>query len=254
MAKLTELSINAHKNLKVTNDAMMSHASRQHVCNLQAQEIANAATCFPVFITRNSINGQLAVSAMMSFATQENLFVQDNSWHSVFQPTNFRTYPLYLMQSPENEKHFTIGFDQDSGHLSEEHGLALFTGDGKATPMLSEKTKLLEGELEQMRLTYAFTKMIDSLDLMKSVDLQVHYQSGEVGVIKGLQTIDEDKLQTISTDDLDKLRKAGYLAPIYAMLMSLFQINVLINKHNNLTTHTNIDTVKIEVSKDTTVS
>ncbi|MFC3121340.1 SapC family protein [Agaribacter flavus] len=254
MAKLTELKSKDHQDLKLSEDAMIKHAASQHVCNLQAHEVANAATCFPVFMTRSSTAGQIVLSAMMSFTVKENLFVQDKTWQSVFQPTSFRTYPLFLMQSPENEKQCTIGFDESSSDLSNETGLPLFTSEGKASPLLSEKTQLLEAELGHMRQTYEFTEALNKLDLLKAVDLQVHYQSGEVAVIKGLITVDEDKIQSIDNQALDELRKKGYLAPMYAMLISLFQVNVLITKHNQLTSHNKIKTVKIEVSKDTTAS
>lgn len=252
MARLTELSNQQHKDLCIVPNAAVNYAAKQHVMNLQASELAHAATCFPVFISRNSRNGQLSLSALASFVTGRNLFLQNASWQPVFKPSSLLTYPLYLMQSPKTEQSFTIGFDAESEDLADGNGTPLFTEDGKATAELMEMTKLLNNELTSMQQSMAFLKTLDELNLLKSVDLQVQYQVGQTEVIRGLYTINEERLQTLDVEQLDSLRKAGYLMPIHALLISLLQINMLINKHNATDDLPSISTVKIEVSKELT--
>ena len=249
MPLLTELTSAQHVNLKVKPEAVIEYAKKQHVLNLSATELAHAATCFPTFVTRNNHDGDWAFSAMTSFETGHNLFVQGNQWQTVFQPSSMRTYPLYLMQKTDRSNSFCIGFDAESDAFSEKQGKQLFESSGKASEHLSMVTQLLEDQLKEIKATYAFAQKLEMLGLLKAVDLQVIYQDGQTNLIKGLHTINEDVLGTLSSESLSELNEAGYLMPIHAMLMSILQINVLINKHNMTTDGIKVVNVKMEVSK-----
>jgi hypothetical protein len=250
MAKLTELSSKNHQNLHVVPSATMQFASEQHVLNLTAIELAKAATCFPVFISRSSANGKLAFSAMTSFELNQNLYVTNGKWNGGYQPNALRTYPLFLMQSQKGENQFCIGFDEQSSAFSTVQGAPLFENDGAATPHLAEVTKMLEVELEHIRQSYEFAKALESMNLLKEIDIKVQYQDGTVNVIQGLCTINEDALSILNGEQLEKLNKAGYLTPIYSLLISLNLLNDLINRHNALEGATKIVNVKMEVTKE----
>jgi hypothetical protein len=254
MPKLTELTSKKHKDLKIAPQAHIKHAAKQHVVQLSAAEIANAATCFPVFVTRNNVNGGWVVSAMTSFELDQNLYVNDDSWSVAFNPASLRTYPLYLMQSPDNEKSFTVGFNEESDAFSTTDGIDLFQADGSATEHLTDVTRMLETELTNVKQTFEFGNVLDKLGLLKEIDLKVQYQDGTTNVIKGLHTINEDTLQTIDAEKLAQLNKIGYLTPIHALLISIFQLNVLVNKHNANDGKMKVKAVKMEVSKDPTLN
>ncbi|MDT0596074.1 SapC family protein [Glaciecola petra] len=253
MATLTELTTKNHKSFKISPRAHIKYAAKQHVINLNAIEIAHGATCFPIFITRNTQNGAWAVSAMTSFEIEQNLFVEKGIWQSIFQPSNLRTYPLYLMKVANGEKAYTIGFDAASDALNEIEGIPLFDDNGKATQHLSEITKMLENQITDMQQTYEFGKTLEQLGLLRAIDLHVIYQDGTVNVIKGLHTINEDVLNSLEADKLEKLHKLGYLSPIYAMLISLFQLNSLLTKNNLIDGKPKVSNVKMEVAKDDTL-
>lgn len=252
MAKLTELTSKLHKDLKIAPSAHMEYAARQHVMQVSAVEIANAASCFPIFITRNNQNGNWAFSAMTSFELEQNLFVQNHTWTPVFHPASLRTYPLYLMQSENKENSFTVGFNAQSDAFSRTEGIPLFQEDGKATEHLTEVTRTLENELSNIQQTYEFGKVLEQLGLLKELDLKVQYQDGTINVIKGLHTINEDVLQAMDAEKLMQLNKVGYLTPIHALLISLYQLNVLVNKNNAIGTKPRVAAVKMEVSKEVT--
>ncbi|MDM7859225.1 SapC family protein [Alteromonas sp. ASW11-36] len=252
MATLTELTSAQHKDLHIVPDAVMQQISKQHMMNVHATEIANAATCFPVFISRNSINGRLSISALTNLVAGHNLYVSNGHWDPVFRPIGLQTLPLYLMQRPEDPNQFTVGFDSSSECFATSGGEPLFTEDGKATSLLMEKSKLLESELNMVRQTHGFLQAMEKHNLLKSVDLQVKYDNERVNVIQGLYTINEDQLQTMNTEQFEELRKAGYLMPIHALLMSLYQVNVLVNRFNAHSLTEKISEVKIEVSKNLT--
>ena len=249
MPELVELSSTEHTSKKVVASAVIEHASTQHVLHINASEIAQAATCFPVFMSRNNDNGQFVFSAMTSFTIKRNLFVRNSVWEAVFQPASVQTYPLYLMKSAEDDTKFTVGFDPDSPALSDTEGKPLFAEVGKASEHLSMVTQLLETNLQGFQQNYNLAQTLERLNLLKEIDLQVVYQDGQHNTIKGLHTINEDVFRTLPAEELAKLNESGYLMPIHAMLMSLFQLNVLINKNNASDDLLKVTTVKMEVSK-----
>lgn len=250
MPSLTELTSAKHQQLKVNPQTVIDHARKQHVLHLSASEIANAASCFPIFISRNNQNGDWAFSAMTSLTLNQNLFVQGNAWQSVFQPVTMRTYPLYLMQKPDGSDSYCVGFDESSNAFSYDHGKSLFESDGQASAHLSMVTQLLETQLKDIQQTYLFAQKLEELSLLKEMDLKIVRADGQVDTIKGLHTIDEDKLRTLDAQLLAELNTLGYLIPIHAMLLSIYQLNVLINKHNVFNENQQITNVKMEVSKE----
>jgi hypothetical protein len=250
MTQLIELSSRIHQNLKVVPSAINEFASKQHVFSLNAVEIAQAATCFPIFLSRNKINGNLNFSAMTSFLTEQNLFVESNQWLPVFQPSALRTYPLYLMQSNKADAQFTVGFDPQNTAFSETEGKPLFSAEGVASDHLTVVTKLLQTELDNMRHSFHLVTKLEELDLLKQIDLKVIFENGHVNTIKGLFTIDEDQFKMLPASTLAELNSAGYLMPIHALLMSIYQLNVLINKHNARPDNLVVKAIKMEVAKD----
>ncbi|MBU3002299.1 SapC family protein [Paraglaciecola arctica] len=254
MPLLTELSSQNHHNLKIIPSGIIEHAAKQHLLQLRASEIANAACSFPVFLSRNNVNGAWAFSAMCGIELQHNLFVIDGHWQSVFQPLSAQTYPFYLMQLENQEKQYGVGFDAQSAALSEQQGEALFNADKQASPHLSKVTQALDSEINSLSQTHQLTQTLEQLSLIKALDLHIVYGDGQTNRITGLHTIDEDRLRSLPGDTLVNLNDAGYLTPIHAMLMSIYQLNSLINRHNALPGKASISTIKMEVSKSNTLA
>ncbi len=251
MRTLTELSSKTHQNLKINSNEVSSYLSRQHILAVEAAELVQAATYYPVFLTRNNQNGGWAFSAVTSVQIEQNVYIEQDGTLAGFCPSALKTYPLHLMQKPGNEKQFTIGFDASGNAISAQGDQPLFNEDSSASQVLAERTQLLNQSIQLVKQTFDFTRMLDELSLIKSIDLTVHYQSGETNTIQGLNTIDEDAFALLSGEQLAALQKQGYLMPIHALLMSLLQINQLIQRHNKQASRGVITNVKIEVSKDT---
>ncbi len=62
--------------------------------------------------------------------------------------------------------------------------------------------------------------------------------------------IHEDRLHQLSESEHSELRRKGYLAPIYALLFSVNQLNALIRRHNSHQPGDAIVNINLEVSKD----
>ncbi|MBF7074216.1 SapC family protein [Glaciecola sp. MH2013] len=256
MTKLTlvELSSTAHKDLKIKNSANIDHIAKQHLMNLRATELGQAATCYPVFATKNSHNGFWTFSAMTSFAPDNNLFVKDGKLDAIYRPTSVQSFPFYLMRSPKDENAYTIGILEDQGDFSKSSGEALFDEEGKPTAATSNRIQILDADVHKDVQTAKFSQTLEKMGLFKALDMNVQYLAGDSSKIRGLHTIDEDRFQALSVEELDSLRKEGYLMPIHAMLISILQVNKLINLNNEVVERPQIVEVKMEVAKDAAIS
>lgn len=230
---LVELDPSQHADLKVDRSHAIEVAKEQHLIGLKVTEIAQAISCFPVFFSRASESSDWTISAVTSILMQRNLFVVDDQWDAIFQPSGLKTYPFYLMDSPRKEKAYTIGIDPNNAAFCA-HGEALFDEQGKASDMLMGITQQLDADMKSEVLSYKFCQRIEQLELFKAIDVLVHHVDDSVTALTGLHTIDEEKLQSLAAADLAALASDGLLAPMYAMLMSMFQLNQLIRRHNLL--------------------
>jgi len=98
--------------------------------------------------------------------------------------------------------------------------------------------------------TFQFFETLEKFNLIRSVDVALNYGDDQTNRIRGLSMIHEDNLQSLSSECLTELRDRGYLAPIYAMLFSVFQLNALILRNNQTDDAASIKSINLEVSKD----
>ena len=249
MTELVELNNKKHSNYKVASNSRIDFASSQHLLQVRVAEIGHVVCSLPVFLSKSPQQGNWQLSALSSFQLGSNLLVQDGQWTVPYQPTSIQTYPLYLMNSPTEKRAYTIGIDEKSDAFSTTQGDMLFDNSGKATQTLSRIKTLLESDIEHDYNTYSFGKMLDELGLSKSINLLVRYQDDSTQKITGLMTIDEDKLRLLSPSTLETLNKKNYLAAIHAMLISILQLNTLIQKNNAQAHFPAIKNITIEVNK-----
>lgn len=249
-ASLVELSSKEHAALKMNPLSALKVAEAQHIINLKVSEVGMAASSFPIFMSRANDDADWTISAINSFELNSNLFVDGNEWTGTHLPISMQTYPFFLMRKEGDDKNFTIGINPQSEAFSEEEGEFLFDENGKASMRLSQATAQLEVQIQNDMQSYKFAKKLEELGLIKGIDLLVQYRGGKINTLKGLNTIDEEKFVALSSDVFEELRQAGYLAPIYSMLTSIYQFNNLIKRHNKRFTDNIVAQVKLEVPKE----
>ncbi|GGB65349.1 SapC family protein [Shewanella inventionis] len=254
MKTLTELTPQQHQELRIADDCAIQFAQQQNIMNLRVTEVSQAACCMPIFYVRNSQNGQWVLTGFTSFEQGCNLFIDQGQWTALHTPANMQTFPFFLMKSPENPQQYTIGIDEAHSVFSTTSGQPIFETNGKASLHLSRVKTLLEADIKNDIRTQEFSHYINQLGLLRPINILIQQQNGNTPSLSGLYTIDEDKLQSLNKDTLFELHQKGYLAPIQSMLMSLFQLNALIKKHNKIQTLTPIKSIKLEVSKNSTAA
>lgn len=247
---INELSNTQHQALKINTNAGVEYAKTQHLINLRANEVAKAACDLPIFLARNAQNGSYTVSGLTSFSAGQSLLVENNQWQALYTPMCMQTQPLYLMTREANSSDYFIAIDEQSKAVNTEQGEPLFDAKGKPSLYLSAQQKLLESDLKNDYQTYQFTQEIVRLGLIKNIDIVLQFEQGEAQTIQGLSTVDEDKLQTLDSDTIANLHKQGYLSVLNSMLISLFQLNALVKRHNQRPELMPLKQIKLELSRD----
>lgn len=231
MSMFVELTAQTHAQTAVIRGAPLRFAARLHMLNIQVTEISKLIGDLPVFFSRHQTNGQWLMSALCSFTPGQNLLVQKDQWLASYQPVSMQTYPLSLSHAKPAKLAITMDKDVVCP-ATEANTQALYTADGQASVFLRQQVTMLETALQHEYLSYQFMKTITELGLIKELDLHVLLQDGHSQIIKGLATVDEDKLQTLATEPLYQLQQQGYLLILHAMLLSITQLNKLIQLHN----------------------
>ena len=250
MKNLVELSSETHKNLKVIEGSVFEAIKDQHVVNVQLNEACIAAAHFPLFFMSDPKSDRMSLSAINSLEVNKNLFVEDGVWQSAYQPTIMLTYPMRVMPAADKKSQFTIGIDEENVAFSETEGTQLFESDGKASPYLSRIVKLIEADMQHEIHTIQFCTELNDLSLITPAVIQVVYAQGKAHNLSGLYTIDEKALENLDLEQLDGLRKKGYLASIYAILISGYQLNLLLKKHNQVDGNETVNAVNMKLNKD----
>lgn len=250
MVNVVELSGSKHADLKLAENSAFKAVKSQHIVGIKVTEVTKAVSDFPIFFTQINDTADWTISAITSLEPETNLFVQDSKWDAVYLPSVLRTYPFFLMKSDTDEGAFTVGIDEDNQAFSTTEGVPIFTSENTASDMLTRVTQTLQEEFQNDVHTFKFASMLNEHGLMREVDVRVHYQDGNVNSLKGLYTVDEEKFQNLGAEEFLEFKNRRYLAPMYGMLMSIYQLNSLMKRHNDQQASRQIKQVNIEVAKD----
>lgn len=247
--KPVELTHKKHGKLRLSREGVMQVAASQHLVSLGVAELVRAVCCFPLFLSRNPETGRLALVALTGLVPGTNLFVADGEWQAIYMPSAIQTYPLHPVAAAKGKPGWTLGIDASSPALSTEAGEPLFDESGEASIRLKQLGSLLEADVSQGPQTSAFCAALDEAQLVKPVALSVIREAGESRRFRGLSTLDELALQALPQERLLEWSRLGYLAPIHALLMSIYQLNGLIQRSNARDPSQKVKQVKLEVEK-----
>ena len=215
-----------HKDTKIKNGFNADIVKGQHLVPIVAHEFPRIATELPIVFVKNNETGEFQPVAMLGLEPGENLFVQDDKWQGSYLPHALTRYPLVLSKNPEDENQLFVGINESSDLVSKEEGNALFDDKGEETDYLKRRKEGLISFVEFSQVTAAFTKYLADKELLVAQTLTLEIK-GEKRDINGIYLIDEKKLNELSDEEFLDLRKRGYLAPIYAFLTSMPQVNRL---------------------------
>jgi len=225
--KVVPVALERHRNKKVRNTSQFDFAARFHIAYVTLHEFARAAATYPIVFLEDKPNDGFRPVVLMGLQAGENLFVAaDGSWNASYIPAMIRRYPFALSKGSE-EGRFVVCVDEGSSLLSDTEGAPMFDDKGEPTQVI-ENVKRYLSELQQMdRMTQEFTRFLQSQNLLTPLNMRVNATS-QARNITGCYVINEERLNSFSGPLFLDIRTKGYLPAIYAHLMSLPQIERLV--------------------------
>ena len=212
-----------HKDLHVKLNGDFSHAKDTHLAAASLREYAQIASCMPIIFIKDPKSNTTHSVAMLGIEQGVNLFMKDGKWSGHMVPLNIQRYPFDVR--PDGDK-LGVFIDENSDLVGKE-GEPLFVEEGPS-PFLDNRQKLLSELAYSEMATRDFIQKIEDLGLFDPIVIRAQYVDGQQRNINGMQTISEKRLQELDADTVAELHKTGYLGAIYAILMSLGQLNRLV--------------------------
>jgi len=223
---IVPITIEQHKSVKVSPVASFDFAKHINLASVMVHEFSRAASIYPIVFLEDQEKDEFRPVALMGLEEGENLFVKDGKWLASYIPAIIRRYPFALANTEEQDR-FTICMDDRSDCIGTEEGEAIFNADGSGTEVI-ERVKTFLSELQQMEIfSQDFCRFLAEKNMFTPLNMQVRVKE-EVKNITGCYVLNEERLNALSDNAFIEMRTKKYLAPIYAHLISLAQVERLL--------------------------
>ena len=225
------LAVEKHKKLRLKPVADYGFAASQTMCPITAVEFPRVAPIYPIVFLKDDV-GELSAFALLAVPGGNNLFVDGGgSWRGSYVPASIRRYPFVFGRTKKDDKTLALCIDVESDHVSETEGEPLFTEDGKPTEILEKAIEFMKQFQTNHAHTVAICQELERLEMFQGLKARVQLPSGRKFDFVGARIIDEKKLSALADADFLEWRRRGWLALIYAHLISLGQMSRLAELH-----------------------
>lgn len=223
MPKYQAITKTEFANLRWKRYENYQFAAWDAVAPLVAQELPKACMTLPIAFIRQGES--FVPAALQGLQPGQNLFVlPDGRWIGPYTPATYRGYPFKLANTENGQ--VVLCVDTDSGLVGEDQTESFFDQQGEP----SESVKAVLHFLQQVRTNRAGTERIcaalQAEGLIQSWPLTLKSAQGEK-TVQGLYRIDEGKLNSLSSEALQRLQQAGSLAVAYCQLLSMQHLQML---------------------------
>lgn len=225
--KVVSLDSRIHQDLRIKPNTSYSYAAKTNSVPVVGVEFPDACREYPIAFVKASDDSFLPV-ALLGLRENENLFVsRDGKWDARYIPAFVRRYPFVPADAGQGE--VVICIDEAAPCLDRQEGEPLFAGD-KPAPLLANMLNLLRDYQAQALRTQEFCKHLQDNNLLVESNAQVQLPDGTGFHLSGLFVIDEKRLQVLDKEKVHGLFASGELGLVYAHLLSLGNLQKLVDK------------------------
>lgn len=211
-----------HRSLRLAEPVRFGFARHTHLIPAVVDEFAAACRHLLIlFLSEGPVPTPVFVTG---FRPGQSMLVDaDSAWTGRYLPAYLRRYPFILGEVADADPFVCLDeaaecLDSSGG----EAGLPLFGADGGDTPLLAERIALTRDYADAARRTAAFGQILQEFTLLRPVTVQGRDpETGDTHTLHGARGVDETALAELPDSDLLRLRREGWLAPLYAHLVSL---------------------------------
>jgi len=223
-----------HQSLTVDTRPLAEYGAHVNRVLALSAEFADLHKEFPILLQRNGKTGEIQAHAILGLDKDENLFIDDNRWHTNYVPAVVARGPfsIGLQRREQNGSEVVepvIMVDEDNPRIKGDQGVDVFTGVGGEAAYLQNVKRVLQvidTGLKMDKVLYSLLQEFDLLEPVKitiSLDADTHYK------FISYYTVTEEKIATLSGDALARFNALGLLGPIFFLLSSLGNFQQLID-------------------------
>lgn len=236
MAKTILLTKEHHRDLRVQTGFSKAWGDAVMWAPTFAFEFRNLQSHYPIFFQKDPTSGKFFPIALFGLEQNENLFLNEQGWDTSVIPVMVQRGPfsIGLYGAEGTEKKRLIHIDIEHPKVGLENGQRLFDEQGMNTEYLDRVSGMLEAIHVWNEHNTGFVAAITELNLLEPVTLDIRLADKTQGQLMGFYTINEEKLQQLSGDDLKALNESNFLQPIYMAIASLASINKLIERKSKV--------------------
>jgi len=205
-----------------------SYCAKARAIPITVSEIPAAMKSFPIIFLSRENPAPLAVVGMVD---DVNLFVDENGkWETdAYIPGYVRRYPFGVASEGSGER-LAIVIDTAYEGLKEGGDFPLFE-NGEPSASTQQAIEFCKAFEQDRMVTNGFGERLNQMELIQGQSAQFTPQGEtEPKTFAEYFGVDEQKLQALSDDQFLELRKSGVLPLIYAMLMSMSNWRMLLQR------------------------
>jgi hypothetical protein len=212
-----------HEKKSVKKERDFAFAANTNSIPIAASEFPAAAANYPILFTSGE---PAAPIALLGLERGQNLFVSDGKWaQGCYVPAYARRYPFIFSDVPGNDQ-LALCIDEESGFLEDGDANPIFI-DGEPSEQLKTALNFCEHFQRDFTLTSDFSSALSEAGLLAPKEMTYNSQDGQRVGLTGFRVIDEKKLNELPDETFLEWRKKGWLAPIYAHLLSIANVSAL---------------------------
>ena len=225
--KMVPLSLERHRHHRVRHSTNLKFAAPFHIAYLTSHEFTRAGAVYPIVFVEDKADSGYRSVALMGLTAGENLFVdRSGQWQASYIPAMIRRYPFALSKQ-EGSDRYLVCVDEGSALLDDKEGAPLFDAAGQPTEVV-ENVKRYLSELQAMdKITRELAAFLVQHDLLVPLNLRVNAAS-QLRKITGCFIVSEERFNALPDEVIVEMRQRRFLSAVYAHLMSLPQIERLV--------------------------
>lgn len=149
-----------------------------------------------------------------------NLYIEDNGQWAAGKPVPayLRRYP-YILFEPEGASQLPLCIDRASDLVVEGEGQPLFD-NGEPTDAAKHALQFCEAYQQQLIGTRALSMALNEAGILVERKIAIGTPSGGQHEMNGFLVVDEEKFNALPDETILDWRKKGFLAAVYAHLLS----------------------------------
>lgn len=188
---------------------------------------------YPIFFRKDAATGEWLSVALLGFAQDENLFLDESGWHASYIPGVIARGPFLIgfqekTIAGEARREPVIHVNLDDPRVSETEGEPVFLPQGGNSRYLERIAAILQGIHAGIDASKAMFEAFTALDLIEPVSVEVRISDEERYDLVGLYTVSEEKLAALDGAALFRLNRAGFLQGAFLVLASMNNMKRLI--------------------------